>query len=99
MANLPYFVAEYIHPSFRLDTPSPYSAGSPWGLLSRKIFLFFKTLFQLVKFSLGIPYQLLSFLVLYSFDYDLDLLHIVEYYGFDIISRFRIFDSKFLLVF
>ena len=41
MANLPYFVAEYIHPSFRLDTPSPYSAGSPWGLLSRKIFYFF----------------------------------------------------------
>ena len=35
-------------------------------------FYFFKTLLQLVKFSLGIPYQLLSFLVLYSFDYDLE---------------------------
>ena len=62
-------------------------------------FYFFKTLLQLVKFSLGIPYQLLSFLVLCSFDYDLGLLHIVENYGFDIISRFRISDSKFLLVF
>ena len=35
-------------------------------------FYFFKTLLQLVKFSLGIPYQLLSFLVLYSFDYDFE---------------------------
>ena len=26
---------------FWLDTPSPYSAGWRWGLLSRKIFLFF----------------------------------------------------------
>ena len=32
-------------------------------------------------------------------DYDLDLLHVVENYGFDIISRFYIPDSKFLLVF
>ena len=35
-------------------------------------FYFFKTLLQLVKFSPGIPYQLLSFLVLYSFDYDFE---------------------------
>ena len=67
--------------------------------IEKNFFYFFKTLLQLVKFWLSIPYQLLSFLVLYSFDYDLDLLHIVENYGFDIISRFRIFDSIFRLVF
>ena len=33
-----YFVSEYIQPTFRLDTPSPFSAGWRWGLLSRKIF-------------------------------------------------------------
>lgn len=38
----------------------------------RKFFLFFKTLLQLVKFSLGIPYQLLSLLVLYLSDFDLE---------------------------
>ena len=102
-AHLP---AEYIPLTFLTRTPSPFSAGWRWGLLSRKIFLififliftrisqksglklffwilhslflsrnffyFFKTLLQLVKFSPGIPYQLLSFLVLYSFDYDLE---------------------------
>ena len=67
--------------------------------IEKNFFLFFKTLFQLVKFSLGIPYQLLSFLVLCSFDYDLGLFHIVENYGFDIISRFRISDSILRLVF
>ena len=35
-------------------------------------FYFFKTLLQLVKFSLGIPYQLLSLLVLYLSDFDLE---------------------------
>ena len=35
------FHAEYIPPPFWLDTPSPFCAGSLWGLLSRKIFYFF----------------------------------------------------------
>ena len=37
-AHLP---AEYIPPTFWLEAPSPSSAGSPWGLLSRKIFFYF----------------------------------------------------------
>ena len=35
------FHAECIPPHFWLDTPSPFSAGWRWGLLSRKIFLIF----------------------------------------------------------
>ena len=35
------FTAEYIPPTFLTRTPSPFSAGSSWGLLSRKIFYFF----------------------------------------------------------
>ena len=145
----------YIFDSY---TPSPYSAGSSWGLLSRKIFFdfyfsdfhsylsevwieiiflnftlviltpnnflffrfsysiptrilffyFFKTLLQLVKFSLGIPYQLLSFLVLYSFDYDFEFTSYrwelwlrynfsISYFRFWISTCFSIVDSMLWL--
>ena len=99
--NFFIFFSESIINSFWLyfDSDFIFFVSPIRFLLVFYFFYFFKTLLQLVKFSLGIPYQLLSFLVLYSFDYDLDLLHIVENYGFDIISRFRISDSKFLLVF
>ena len=36
-----YLPAEYISPTFLTRTPSPFCAGSSWGLLSRKIFYFF----------------------------------------------------------
>ena len=36
-----YLPAEYIPLAFLTRTPSPYSAGWRWGLLSRKIFYFF----------------------------------------------------------
>ena len=86
----------YIFDSYPIPLLRRFIVGAA---IEKNFFYFFKTLLQLVKFWLSIPYQLLSFLVLYSFDYDLDLLHIVENYGFDIISRFRIFDSIFRLVF
>ena len=41
IAKTEYLPAEYIPPTFSTRTPSPYSAGSSWGLLSRKIFYFF----------------------------------------------------------
>ena len=42
-AHLP---AEYIPHTFSTRTPSPFCAGSSWGLLSRKIFLIF--IFQIL---------------------------------------------------
>ena len=41
-----YLPAEYIPLAFLTRTPSPYSAGWRWGLLSRKIFLIF--IFQIL---------------------------------------------------
>ena len=38
IAKTGYLPAEYIPLTFWLVHPSPYSAGSSWGLLSRKIF-------------------------------------------------------------
>ena len=38
IAKTGYLPAEYILPTFSTRTPSPYSAGWRWGLLSRKIF-------------------------------------------------------------
>ena len=71
-------------------------------------FYFFKTLLQLVKFSLGIPYQLLSFLVLYSFDYDFEFTSYrwelwlrynfsISYFRFWISTCFSIVDSMLWL--
>ena len=41
IAKTEYLPAEYIPLAFLTRTPSPFSAGSSWGLLSRKIFYFF----------------------------------------------------------
>ena len=41
IAKTEYLPAEYIPPTFSTRTPSPYSAGWRWGLLSRKIFFHF----------------------------------------------------------
>ena len=71
-------------------------------------FYFFKTLLQLVKFSPGIPYQLLSFLVLYSFDYDFEFTSYrwelwlrynfsISYFRFWISTCFSIVDSMLWL--
>ena len=38
IAKTEYLPAEYIPPTFSTRTPSPYSAGWRWGLLSRNIF-------------------------------------------------------------
>ena len=77
-------------------------------LLVFYFFYFFKTLFQLVKFSLGIPYQLLSFLVLYSFDYGFEFTSYrwelwlrynfsISYFRFWISTCFSIVDSMLWL--
>ena len=128
-------------------TPSPFSAGSSWGLLSRKIFYFFLNplstrsnytsififfWFSLVSlrsldwnyfFEFYTRYSYLEIFFIFSkhcfnsssfhsvflinfylFSFYtrlitiLSLLRIVENYDFDIISRFRIFDSEFRLV-
>ena len=41
IAKTGYLPAEYIRGIFSTRTPSPFCAGSSWGLLSRKIFYFF----------------------------------------------------------
>ena len=41
IAKTAHLTAEYIPHTFLTRTPSPYSAGSSWGLLSRKIFFDF----------------------------------------------------------
>ena len=41
IAKTEYLPAEYIPLTFLTRTPSPFSAGWRWGLLSRKIFYFF----------------------------------------------------------
>ena len=65
-----------------------------------KFFYFFKTLLQLVKFSLGIPYQLLSFLVLYLSDFDLEFTSSrLRFSTLIIILDSVSFDSEFRLVF
>ena len=65
-----------------------------------KFFYFFKTLLQLIKFSLGIPYQLLSFLVLYLSDFDLEFTSSrLRFSTLIIILDSVYFDSEFRLVF
>ena len=41
IAKTEYLPTEYIPPTFLTRTPSPFCAGSSWGLLSRKIFFDF----------------------------------------------------------
>ena len=68
--------------------------------IEKNFFYFFRISLQLVKFSLGIPYQLLSLLVLYSFDYDLELTSSrLRFSTLIIIFDSVFFDSIFRLVF
>ena len=50
IAKTEYLPAEYIPLAFLTRTPSPYSAGWRWGLLSRKIFFDFIFSFLLFDF-------------------------------------------------
>ena len=94
IAKTAHLPAEYIPPTFWLVPPPPFPQVDGGGCYRENFFYFFWFFIVLVLIVALI-------LVLYSFDYDLGLLHIVENYGFDIISRFNIpilyFDS-FLLV-
>ena len=68
--------------------------------IEKNFFYFFKTLLQRVKFSLGIPYQLLSFLVLYLSDFDLEFTSSrLRFSTLIIISDSVFFDSILRLVF
>ena len=51
-AKSAHLTAEYIPPTFWLEAPSPFYAGSSWGLLSRKIFFIFLTSFWIFIFFL-----------------------------------------------
>ena len=97
-AHLP---AEYIPPTFLTRTPPPpFPQVDGGGCYREKFFLFFKTLLQLVKFSLGIPYQLLSFLILYLSDFDLEFTSSrLRFSTLIIIWDSVFFDSIFRLVF
>ena len=100
IAKTEYLPSEYIPPTFWLEAPSPFCAVWRWGLLSRKIFFIFSEhCFNSSSFHsvFLISFYLFSFYTCFITIWD--LLHIVENYGFDVISRFRISDSKFLLVF
>ena len=66
-AHLP---AEYIPPTFLTRTPSPFCAGSSWGLLSRKIFLFFQSRLARFKF-LDISHELRFWFIQYKLSFRL----------------------------
>ena len=117
IAKTEYLPAEYIPLAFLTRTPSPYSAGWRWGLLSRKIFFIFWIHYQLVLIILRFLFFLIFarnivngflpwivFLVLYSFDYDLEFTSYrlelwllynfsISYFRFWISTRFSIADS------
>ena len=61
IAKTGYLPAEYIPLAFLTRTPSPYSAGWRWGLLSRKIFYFFWIHYQLVLIILRFLFFFLIF--------------------------------------
>ena len=92
-ANLPYLSAEYIPPTFWLEAPSPFCAGWRWGLLSRKIFLFFSILVWILVSTLffRLSYLLIStrlkFVILYS----------ILFFGISIVSTRCNFRSIFLI--
>ena len=101
LAKTEYLPAEYIPPTFSTRTPPPpFAQVDDGGCYREKFFLFFKTLLQLVKFSLGIPYQLLSFLILYLSDFDLEFTSSrLRFSTLIIIWDSVFFDSIFRLVF
>ena len=65
------FTAEYIPPTFLTRTPSPFCAGSSWGLLSRKIFYFFS---WLRSYSDSYPILFRISVVLTHYKFSLDIL-------------------------
>ena len=68
IAKTEYLPAEYIPPTFLTRTPSPYSAGWRWGLLSRKIFFDF----YFSDFVIVLVLIVTLILVLYLSDFDLE---------------------------
>ena len=100
------FHAEYIPPPFWLDTPSPFCAGSLWGLLSRKFFLFFSRynsilfFFKLSTFRLAVIFYLCVILVWFPVEFN--YLVYITISGFDYNFGFCVFSilyfDSFLLV-
>ena len=66
-AHLP---AEYILHTFWLEAPSPYSSGWRWGLLSRKIFLFF-------LFSFGFRFDSVFQAILFNYFDSIKVRHLI----------------------
>ena len=90
----------YIFDSY---TPSPFCAGSSWGLLSRKIFLFFSRynsilfFFKLSTFRLAVIFYLCVILVWFPVEFN--YLVYITISGFDYNFGFCVFDSIFRPVF
>ena len=95
IAKTGYLTAEYIPPTFWLVHPSPYSAGSSWGLLSRKIFLFFSRynsilfFFKLSTFRLAVIFYLCVILVWFPVEFN--YLVYITISGFDYNFGFCVF--------
>ena len=76
-------------------TPSPFSAGSSWGLLSRKIFLFFSRynsilfFFKLSTFRLAVIFYLCVILVWFPVEFN--YLVYITISGFDYNFGFCVF--------
>ena len=89
-----YLPAEYIPPTFSTRTPSPFSAGSSWGLLSRKIFFDF-------YFSDFSPYSQNVWIENIFFIFSFLPFYFYSYFIFLFFSDFRLdscFDSVFQII-
>ena len=101
-----HLTAEYIPLAFLTRTPSPFSAGWRWGLLSRKIFLFFSRynsilfFFKLSTFRLAVIFYLCVILVWFPVEFN--YLVYITISGFDYNFGFCVFSilyfDSFLLV-
>ena len=106
IAKTEYLPAEYIPPTFLTRTPSPFCAGWRWGLLSRKIFLFFSRynsilfFFKLSTFRLAVIFYLCVILVWFPVEFN--YLVYITISGFDYNFGFCVFSilyfDSFLLV-
>ena len=74
IAKTAHLPAEYILPTFLTRTPSPYSAGWRWGLLSRKIFSDFYFSFLLFDFYSYFIFLFFQISSLYSSDFDFPII-------------------------
>ena len=76
IAKTAHLPAEYIPPTFWLEAPSPFYAGSSWGLLSRKIFFIFSDFVLEFYFFQNPNFNSISFAQYSSSDFSLCIISI-----------------------